>query len=104
MKKSAIIVFILLWGMLLYGSKASTPALQKGVLLQADGQAIDIKVGHLVPCVTDWNNDGKKDLVVGQFSGGKIRLYLNCGSDKQPKFKGFSFLSAGGQEISLPAG
>jgi hypothetical protein len=79
-------------------------AMQEGVRLQADGQAIDIDIGHLVPCVADWNDDGKKDLIVGQFSGGKIRLYLNQGTDSQPVFKNFEYLKAAGAEISLPSG
>ena len=68
------------------------------------GKPIDIEVGHLVPCTLDWNGDGKKDLIVGQFAGGKIRLYLNQGTDKAPEFGDFSFLEAGGEQISLPAG
>jgi len=83
---------------------AAFGAFQEGVRLKADGEVIDVEIGHLVPCVTDWNNDGKKDLIVGQFSGGKIRLYLNRGTDSAPAFKDFTYLSAGGEEISLPAG
>jgi hypothetical protein len=79
-------------------------AVKDGVRLEADGTAIDIDIGHLVPCATDWNADGKKDLIVGQFSGGKIRLYLNHGTDSAPVFKDFEYLKAGGKEISLPAG
>ncbi len=79
-------------------------ALQEGVKVQADGEAIDVNVGHLVPAVLDWNEDGKKDLIVGQFSGGKIRLYLNCGTDSEPVFKKFTYLQAGNKEIRLPAG
>jgi translation initiation factor RLI1 len=85
-------------------SLPSFAAMRKGVKLKANGKTIDINIGHLVPCVTDWNNDGKKDLIVGQFSGGKIRLYLNYGTDSNPEFKDFSYLHAGGKEISLPAG
>lgn len=85
-------------------SCTSFAALEEGVRLKANGEIIDVNIGHLVPCVTDWNHDGKKDLVVGQFSGGKIRLYLNHGTDSTPEFKDFSYLHAGGQEIRLPAG
>ena len=79
-------------------------AMEPGAKLEADGKVIDVRVGHLVPCVMDWNADGKKDLIVGQFSGGKIRLYLNQGSDSAPAFKDFSYLHAGTKEIHLPAG
>jgi len=78
--------------------------LQPGVRLKANGEVIDVEIGHLVPCVMDWNGDGKRDLIVGQFSKGKIRLYLNHGTDGSPVFKEYSFLHAGGKEISLPAG
>ena len=79
-------------------------AFQEGVRLKANNEAIDVEIGHLVPCVTDWNSDGKKDLIVGQFASGKIRLYLNSGSDAEPAFKDFEFMKAGGAEISLPSG
>ena len=78
--------------------------LQEGVLLEADGEAINIEVGHLAPVAVDWNADGKKDLLIGQFSGGKIGLYLNEGTDEAPKLKFAEYLKAGGEEISLPSG
>lgn len=82
----------------------ASPELLEGVKIQSEGKPISIKVGHLVPCVTDWDGDGKKDLIVGQFSGGKIRLYLNKGTDEVPEFKGFQYMEAGGKEIALPSG
>jgi hypothetical protein len=78
--------------------------LASGVKLMAAGEPIDIEVGHLVPCVTDWNSDGRKDLLVGQFRPGAIRLYLNHGTDASPVFKDFSMLHAGGKPIRLDAG
>ncbi len=77
---------------------------EDGVRIEADGQPINVSVGHLVPCAVDWNADGKKDLLIGQFSGGSVRLYLNHGTDVSPEFGDFSYLDAGGQEIHLPAG
>jgi hypothetical protein len=83
---------------------AGLPEFQSGVRLQADGKNIDVKIGHLVPAVMDWNGDGKKDLIVGQFSGGRISVFLNQGSDDAPVFKDFSLLRADTKEIRLPAG
>lgn len=77
---------------------------ENGIRLKADGQIIDTDMGHLVPWVTDWNGDGKKDLIVGQFDRGKIRLYLNRGTDRAPVLTDGGFLKAGGKEIHLPAG
>jgi len=83
---------------------AACAAMEPGVRLEAGGKAIDAPIGHLVPCALDWNGDGKKDLVVGLFQGGKVRLYLNQGTDAAPVFRGFSCLQAGAADISLPAG
>lgn len=61
--------------------------------------------GYAIPCVTDWNGDGKKDLLVGYQSASKIALYLNGGTDAQPCFTNFTNLKAGdGTEICLPSG
>jgi len=80
------------------------PDLAAGVKIAVEGQAIDAKVGHMVPCVADWNADGLKDLIVGQFSDGKIRLYVNAGTAEEPALEDAGFMQAGGEEISLPAG
>lgn len=101
--KTHVLTAVAVVGFLLLCS-AAVGDLREGVRLEAGGEVIDVEIGHLVPCVTDWNGDGKKDLVVGQFSGGRIRLYLNRGTDSKPAFKDFEYLKAGGAEISLPAG
>ncbi|KPL24733.1 MAG: hypothetical protein AMJ75_02910 [Phycisphaerae bacterium SM1_79] len=80
------------------------PTLRQGIKLKAAGEPIDVEIGHLVPCVCDWNSDGKKDLIVGQFNSGAIRLYLNQGTDTEPVFNDFSLLQAGGKQIRLDAG
>lgn len=71
--------------------------------IKANGQPIVASVGNASPQVEDWNGDGKKDLLVGQFSGGKIRLFLNSGTNNAPVFTTSTFLQADGKEISLTA-
>jgi len=39
----------------------------------------------LSPYIVDWNNDGKKDIVLGQASG-EISVFINIWSNKQPIF------------------
>lgn len=78
-----------------------------GVKLQAAGQDIDDKnLGHFVPSVADWNGDGKKDLIVGSFSGtpGNVYLYLNTGTDADPAFGKPAYMEANGQPIKLTGG
>jgi hypothetical protein len=51
--------------------------------LKADGVLIRVESpGYACPCWADIDGDGKKDLLVGQFSGGKIRVYKNLGDGK----------------------
>jgi hypothetical protein len=51
--------------------------------LQADGTPVRVETpGYACPCWADIDGDGKKDLLVGQFNGGKIRVYKNLGVGK----------------------
>jgi len=82
----------------------AAPVLQEGVRIEADGKPIDVAGGHLVPCAVDWNADGKKDLVAGQYAEGKVRVYLNGGTDAAPALKDSQYLRAGRKVISLATG
>lgn len=65
---------------------------------------IDTEHGHAHPLFTDWNGDGKPDLIVGQFEGGKAKIYLNSGSRETPQFKDFTWFLAGSGEGKVPFG
>lgn len=80
------------------------PELSEGQMILDGKEPINISIGHLVPCVFDWNHDGKKDLIIGQYDKAKIRLYLNKGTDEKPEFEGFEYVKAGGKDISLESG
>jgi TolB-like protein len=55
-----------------------------GVMVKAAGKDLDVG-SDASPCVVDWNEDGKKDLVMGK-GNGEIYIFLNEGSDQQPVF------------------
>ena len=74
-----------------------------GELLRAADQSLDVGT-YAIPCVTDWNGDGRKDLLVGYQTASKIALYLNSGSDASPVFTTSVNLRAGGVDITLPSG
>jgi len=42
--------------------------------------------GRLSPRVVDWDNDGKKDLVIGDGRGAQTRVWRNIGTDTDPAF------------------
>jgi hypothetical protein len=64
-----------------------------------------IDVGYYgAPTMFDWNSDGAKDLILGQFDYGKVRLYLNQALDTVPEFNGFTYFQSGGGDITLPYG
>lgn len=53
------------------------------VRLTADGVPVRVESpGYAAPCWADVDGDGKKDLLVGQFNKGKIRVYRNLGDAK----------------------
>ena len=50
------------------------------VRLTAGGAAVRVESpGYASPCWADIDDDGNKDLLVGQFRGGKIRVFKNLG-------------------------
>ena len=81
---------------------AQVPTFNEAVSVKCNNE--EIQVGNSCPCVYDWTGDEKKDLLIGQFTGGKIRLYENEGTDEAPVFNSFSYLKAGGVDISLSLG
>ncbi len=52
--------------------------------LKAGGKEIRVR-GPSAPCLVDWNEDGKKDLLVGDGSG-YLNLFLNKGSSASPDY------------------
>ena len=79
------------------------PIFQTGVKLNAGGQILNLMGtgGHARPDVADWNNDGKKDLIVAD-GNGSITLFLNTGTDANPVLAAGTRLSAGGILIDSP--
>ncbi len=61
----------------------SAAEFQPPVRLEVDGTPVRVESpGYAAPCWADIDGDGKKDLLVGQFNQGKIRVYKNLGGGK----------------------
>jgi hypothetical protein len=73
------------------------PVLTNEGHIQANGY--DIDVGSLsVPVIDDWDEDGRKDLIVGCDTG-YVYVYLNTGSNTDPVFGSAFKILADGVEI-----
>ena len=73
--------------------------------VQADGNDITVP-GYSVPSFVDWNNDLLKDLIVGEGGGGtpgKVRVYLNVGTEADPCFTDYFYAQADGGDLVVSA-
>ncbi len=67
------------------------------VKLKAGDKIISVDVGHAHPAFADFDGDGLRDLLVGQYGGGQLRIYRNVGTASAPRFDRFSWFQAGGK-------
>jgi hypothetical protein len=100
-RRIVVVISAVLWGVV---GKFTPDALGEPILFQPatnlHAGATPLVIGsYAVPCVTDWNGDGRKDLLAGYRTTDKIALYLNVGSDANPVFTTFTNLQAGGVDI-----
>ena len=79
---------------------AGDPEFAPPVRLVADGAAIRVESpGWAYPCLADLNGDGKNELLVGQFRGGKIKVYRHLNDET---FADGHWLQAGGKDVEIP--
>ncbi len=84
---------------------AQAPVFDEPVTIDAGGVPINVGPGgNASPFVVDWDGDGRQDLLLGQYYGGKVRFYQNVGSNFEPVFESFSYLQADGVDISVSYG
>lgn len=92
-------VFFILAVLLLFNTDtySAPPTLLPGVYIQSASGNLDVSHWS-IPVVNDWDNDGKKDLLVGRAKGyltspystaadtGIVYFYKNTGTDASPLF------------------
>jgi hypothetical protein len=89
---------ITFWGLTAHRGRAAE--FEAPYRLTADGTPIRVESpGYASPCRADIDNDGDQDLLVGQFSGGKIRVYKNIG---EKELAAGEWLQADGKVAEVP--
>ena len=67
------------------------------------GEVAGDGVGTSLATVRDLDGDGVRDLLVGQFGQGRLRVYQNVGTNQEPKFGKFEWFMAGDQIAEVAA-
>ena len=89
---------------LVAGADAVAKELLPPVRLEAAGKPIDTDVGHAAPFVADFDGDGVKDLLVGQFGQGILWVYRNVGTNAAPKLAPGVKFKDGKEDGRVPTG
>jgi len=94
---------ILLAVLVLAVSLPAQTEFEKPFKVMAGEKAIDVPIGHAAPYFVDFDGDGLKDLLVGQFGKGRLRIYKNVGKADAPAFETFVLFQAAGDVVKIPA-
>jgi hypothetical protein len=90
---------VILPGPFLVAVPESPTVLPLGVEQHVQTDLYDIDVGdHSVPSLADWNNDNLKDLIIGG-KNGKVRVYLNGGTESNPGFSTYFYVQSNGTDL-----
>jgi len=73
----------------LFTGSDSSPTPGKPSDLNSGVVLLSIPGNNAAPFVYDWNDDNKKDLIIGD-ANGNIWIYINSGTNENPKFNGGS--------------
>ena len=74
------------------------------VRLEAGGKPIDTKEGHAAPFVGDFDGDGIRDLLVGQYGNGALWVFRNTGTNEKPVLGAGVLFKQGTPEGCVPSG
>jgi hypothetical protein len=78
------------------------PVFDSYLVLVAAGKPLDVGQGS-APFIVDWNNDGVRDMLVGEYLG-RVYLLINTGTNKDPLFPTKPFLMDGASIMVVGGG
>src|SRR5262245_59495404 len=77
--------------------------LQPPVRIEANGRPIDVqREAHAAPWYGDFDGDGVDDLLVGEYFEGRLRIFRNRGTSREPSFTDYGWFKAGGAIAGVP--
>ncbi|MFO7906883.1 MAG: FG-GAP repeat domain-containing protein [Planctomycetota bacterium] len=59
--------------------------------------------GHAAPFAGDFDGDGRRDLLVGEYYQGQLRIYRNVGTNSEPRFDGYHLFQDGARSGRIHA-
>ena len=80
----------------------SEPLFTSPLEIEIEGNAVDVG-SFAAPFVTDWNGDGKQDLLVGD-GDGFIHLYLDVSTTGEPQLMPAGLIQVNGQDLQVDEG
>ena len=82
---------------------AAAAEFEEPVRLKAGGEFIQVESpGYACPAMFDVDGDEKPDLVVGQFSGGKMHFFKNVSQGSNPEFAAGTWINTDGEPAKVP--
>ncbi len=111
MTKRTIVLLLVIFGWTQFQqtadaqSSSASNGLEPPVRLKADGETIDIgklsRYAHAGPALGDYDGDGDRDLLVGDFPG-YFWLFENENNDENPVYTSKGKLKAGDADAKTP--
>jgi hypothetical protein len=99
------VLILVLGGLMATAGISLSSELAEPVRLEAAGKPIDAtEIGHAAPFVCDFDGDGLKDLLVGQFKDGLLWIYRNEGTNSEPKLAVGVKFKEGKEDGRVPSG
>lgn len=104
LRAALLLYFAAATGLTLTSNASSAPlSLRPPEFVQIDGSVLDVG-DYAIPVITDWNRDGREDLIVGYRPADRIALFLNTGTPHDPQLAYAGNLQAGGYDIVVAGG